>query len=782
MRDLRLLAPACAAWAAAWIAVAGPDLGAGPALVPGVIWGAASVILVILGVLVLRSGRRRSLVAIAATLLVVLEAAALVSTAAAVALANRTASPLAAIASDRGAAEVVLEVTSPPRPMQAAVWEDETPRIRVDGTVVAVDGRPATPVPVTVGLAASEGVEWGARIAFRARAQPLPAAEPNAFRLTGPAEVEILAAPPLWLSWAGDLRRGFNVAAARLGGDGGALVPALAIGDTSAVGPALDAAMKTSSLSHLTAVSGANCAIVTAAAFGLAALCGLGRGARVALALTALAGFVVLVTPQASVIRAAVMAVVILIGLALARGGGGVSALSLAVVVLLAQNPWLARDYGFALSAAATAGLLLLAAPLARRLSDVMPTSLAVVLAVPIAAQLACQPVLVLLDPSIALYGVPANLLAAPAAPVGTVVGMIGCLVLPVLPSVGYALMQVAWVPATWIALLAHGASALPAARLAWPADAVGALLLVVATAAGLWLALARAGPGPARRLVAGLLVLLVAVPLGVAVGPGLVARAQHPPDWDVADCDVGQGDAVLVRSEGATALIDTGPDPEALTRCLTLLGVERIDLLVLTHWDADHVGGSDAVLGLVDTVIHGPPDGHRSAKVLDALDASGVDSVEVTSGMRGTLGESRWRVLWPPTGAQPGNDASVVLQLDGASGRAIFLGDLGEQAQARMSASAEPGPVDLVKVAHHGSADQSARLYERLHATVGIIGVGADNGYGHPAGDLLDLLDRVGTAVVRSDRTGTSLLTADGSGGYRLWVERGSGDVAPRP
>ncbi|MGI9824791.1 ComEC/Rec2 family competence protein [Agromyces sp. Marseille-Q5079] len=792
MRDLRLLGPACAAWAFAWIAVVAPDLGLDPAGVSAILWGAGAVLLVVLVLLVARStragrprhpgSRRVHASSLIATLLVVTACAALASTSATIGHGMRETSPLAESASSRSTVDVVIEVTSPPRQMRAGVWADATPLMRVDGTLVAVDGSAVAGVPVTVGLSASDRVEWGSRIAFAARAQPLPAVEPNAFRLVSPGEVALASPSPAWLGWATGLRERFAEAATSLGGDGGALVPGLAIGDTSAVGTDLDTAMKTSSLSHLTAVSGANCAIVTAAAFALAALCGLGRGARIVVSLVALAGFVVLVTPQPSVIRAAAMAVVILIGMALARGSGGVSALSLAVVVLLTVNPWLARDYGFALSAAATAGLLLLAGPLARRLADVMPTPLAVVLAVPIAAQLACQPVLVLLDPSIALYGVPANLLAAPAAPVGTIVGMIGCLVLPVLPSVGYALMQVAWLPATWIALIAHGASGLPGARLPWPADAWGAVLLVAATAATLWLALSRSAGGPTRRIVAALAILLIAVPVGITVGPGLVARAQHPVDWDVANCDVGQGDAVLVRSEGATALIDTGPDPAALDRCLALLGVEAIDLLVLTHWDADHVGGSSAVVGTVGAVIHGPLDAERSARVLEPLRDAGAETIQVAAGRSGSLGDARWRVLWPPAKAQPGNDASVVLQLDGVLGRAIFLGDLGEEAQARMAASARLGRVDLVKVAHHGSADQSERLYETLQATVGVIGVGADNGYGHPTDRLLDLLARVGTVPVRSDRTGTSLLTAEEGGGYRLWVEHDSGDVAPRP
>ncbi|GAA1966958.1 ComEC/Rec2 family competence protein [Agromyces allii] len=800
-----MLLPACATWAAAWAAVGAPDAGIDGWMTAASLWALAFIVAGLLCWATLdrhgsarralntplgdgrdtrtTSSRRRALlVAVAATTLVVLACAALAATTAAAGLAERARSPLTEAARARSTVDVVIEATTSPRPMRAAVWAADEPMVRVDGVLVSVDGVAAADVPVTVGLSASTDVEWGTRLSFAARAQSLPAGESTAFRLVSPDRVDPVGGPPPWLAWASGLRHGFADAAAGLEGDGAALVPGLAIGDTSAVDADLDAAMKASSLTHLTAVSGANCAIVTAAAFGLAAACGLGRRSRVVVALVALAGFVVLVTPQASVIRAAAMAVVILVGVASSRRAGGTSALSVAVVLLLVQNPWLARDYGFALSAAATAGLLLLAAPLARRFAEVMPVPLAIVLAVPVAAQVACQPVLILLDPAIAVYGVAANLLAAPAAPVGTVVGMIGCLLLPILPSVGFALLQVAWVPASWIALVAHGASGLPGGRLPWLSDAPGACVLLVATAVGLWLLLDRRGGRTLRRVAAVVLVLLVAVPIGLVAGPSVVARASHPGEWDVANCDVGQGDAVLVRSEGSTALFDTGPDPAALGRCLEFLGVERIDLLVLTHWDADHVAGSGAVVGMVQTVVHGPLDDERSSRVLDPLIAGGADAVEVASGRRGVLGDSRWSVLWPPARTAPGNDASVVLELEGRIGRAVFLGDLGEEAQARMLADAAPGRVDLVKVAHHGSADQSERLYEALSATVGVIGVGADNGYGHPTDRLLELLDRLGTVPVRSDRSGTSLLTATGDGGFRLWTERSAGDVAPRP
>ena len=116
------------------------------------------------------------------------------------------------------------------------------------------------------------------------------------------------------------------------------------------------------------------------------------------------------------------------------------------------------------------------------------------------------------------------------------------------------------------------------------------------------------------------------------------------PAEWAVLQCDVGQGDAVLVREGDATLLIDTGVEPEPLAACLALAGVDRIDVAVLTHWDADHTGGVAAIAGRVDVVLHGPLDGARSDRALEPLAAGGADLVQVGVGASGGLGAARWR------------------------------------------------------------------------------------------------------------------------------------------
>ncbi|CAN5308492.1 hypothetical protein BH10ACT7_BH10ACT7_31300 [soil metagenome] len=539
------------------------------------------------------------------------------------------------------------------------------------------------------------------------------------------------------------------------------------------MGDDLDSSMKATSLSHLTVVSGANCAIVIGLIMAAGAAAGLPRALRIGLSLAMLLAFVVLVTPEPSVLRAALMAALVLIALARGRPARGIPVLSLATLCLLVADPWLARNYGFVLSVFATGGLLLLAAPLGRVLAQWMPQPLALVIAVPLAAQLACQPVIILLNASLPTYGIIANVLAEPAAPLATIIGLAGCALLPVLPVVGELLIRVAWLPSAWIAGVARFFAAAPASQLPWPAEWAGVLLLAAITALVV-LALS-------RRWALVVLGLVLVGYAGFVAGDRIATLAGRPSNWQMAMCDVGQGDATVVRSGGAIALIDTGPDPAPLTSCLDDLGVERIDLLVLTHFDLDHVGGVQAVLGRVDRALVGPIGGDGD-RIVGELAREGAHVEEVARGASGVLGEHRWNVLWPQkrlVGFEPGNDASVTLRLDPigecASGclSAVLLGDLGESAQEAILRAGPVGSVDVVKVSHHGSADQSARLYSRLSAVIGLVGVGADNDYGHPTDHLLDLLDAAGTEALRTDRSGLILVSPGVAGEVGIWTAR---------
>ncbi|MGU3644892.1 ComEC/Rec2 family competence protein [Microbacterium sp. C23T] len=593
--------------------------------------------------------------------------------------------------------------------------------------------------------------------------------------------VEVVKPPSGAAAVAGGLRRGLVAAVHGLPGEGAGLVPGLAVGDTSIVSPSLDAAMKESSLSHLTAVSGANCALVVGIAFALAAALGASRELRVACGIAVLAGFVLLVTPEPSVVRAAAMAAIAMLAVLLGRAGAGMALLSVAVALLLVLDPWLAASLGFALSVVATGSLLLWARPLATGLARAVPRPLALALAVPLAAQLACGPLLILIEPTVPVYGVLANLLAGPAAPAATVLGLAACLSAP-LPWLQWGLAALAWLPASWIAATATTASALPADALPWLEGIPGAVALAgVGLSIGLAIALDRGG-SRARRATRGTAIVVVAVLTGGGLGAGalttIAGRWTLPGAWAVLACDVGQGDAVLLRSEGAVALIDTGPDPEPLAVCLSRAGIDRIDLLVLTHYDLDHIGGLDAVRGRVGTVLHGPGDATGQAAIA-SLTARGARATEASAGLSGSLGGARWRVLWPKAGSRAfpsGNDASVVLDVRGGGiPSTLLLGDLSASPQRLLTASgALDPPYTIVKTAHHGSADQDAGLYAAARPSIALVTVGADNDYGHPRDEALKILADVDARILRTDRDGAIALWSAETGAMSLWRDRG--------
>jgi competence protein ComEC len=580
--------------------------------------------------------------------------------------------------------------------------------------------------------------------------------------------------PTPWLfAWADSLRSTLLAASSSLPGTGGQLLPGLAIGDTSRVSASLLTAMKTSSLTHITAVSGANCAIVTASIVMLCARLGAPRRLRLALAIVALLAFVVLVTPQPSVVRAAVMSIVVLVTLFSGRPSSGLPLLACAMTAILLWDPWWAIDYGFVLSVAATLGLLVFSAPLTQKLSHWMPSLLAAMLAIPLSAQLLCQPAIILLTPQIPTYGILANIVAGPAAPLATVAGLLACLVLPVLPFIGTALLWITWLPAEWIGQTATWCAQLPLPRLPWLTGWPGVFLAASVSALVLVLFLSRS---KVRRRVS--LILLasgMALSLGVMIVSPLVSRGGVPSDWSIVGCDVGQGDAVALRSDAATALIDTGRDIPKLEHCLSVLGIARIQLLVLTHYDQDHVGAVKALYGKVDTAIVGPPEDVRGDDIVRELSQGGAHVVHGIQGLQGSLGAASWKVLWPAPGnprMQSGNPGSVTLYVQQPGLSSLFLGDLGEEAQQALSQSTALPHVDLVKVAHHGSADQSPTLYEQIQARLDLVSVGQGNSYGHPTSKTLDLLSRLGGIILRTDRAGMVAVSVRG-GELSVWSER---------
>jgi competence protein ComEC len=274
------------------------------------------------------------------------------------------------------------------------------------------------------------------------------------------------------------MRSRLRQACAPLPADERGLVPGLVVGDVTRMPPSLTDAFRTSGLTHLNAVSGENCAIVLATVGGLLRRTPLRRGWRIAVAGLSLAAFVVLARPSPSVLRAATMGGAALLAMSAGRRTQPIPLLAAAVLLLVLTNPFLGRSPGFALSVLATGAIVLLAPRWTKALSRWMPRPLALAVAVPAAAQLACTPVLVLVFGQATPWAVPANLLAAPAVAPATVVGVVTAVVAVASTGVAGALAWVAALPAGWLAVVARSMAALPGADAGWPAGIRGVVML----------------------------------------------------------------------------------------------------------------------------------------------------------------------------------------------------------------------------------------------------------------------------------------------------------------
>ncbi|UOQ60777.1 ComEC/Rec2 family competence protein [Leucobacter rhizosphaerae] len=606
------------------------------------------------------------------------------------------------------------------------------------------------------------------------------------------------------------LRHGLHDAAAEV--TGAELVPGFAVGDTSLVSEALNERMRQSSLTHLVAVSGANCALVTSALIAVSAGLGAGRRVRLLVAAVALGGFVVVVGPDPSVQRAAIMAVVVLVSGYGGKRAVALPALGLAMITLLIADPWQAVQPGFAMSVAATAGILVLVPSLVRagRRLTRLPVWLVTPVAVAFAAQLACGPLLLLLDPGLPAVGVLANVLAGPAAPLGTGLGLLALSALPFSSALGTGFVQLAALPARWVAATAEVCAGLPLARWEWPGGWSGAILLATAQALFLLGWLVRSGrvalpdgtraalrgpwhersssPRSIRTVAAVLLCGGAAIVVSMsAVGP-MTSRATTARDWAIVACDVGQGDAIMLRDPAhpqQVVLVDTGDDQERLRACVQRFGVQRIALLVLTHDDRDHVGALDAVGGIVQRAIIAPAtreDESRGTErpVVASLDRRGIPHRIAAAGARSTSGDAvGWRVLAPPVGIAPAesNDASLIIRVQVGGLSVLLLGDSGRDEHAALLAREPSLTADVVKIAHHGSRDADMRVVTQTGADVALISVGADNGYGHPAPETLRALDVAGTEALRTDERG-SIAISGSPGDLQVWSERSPPDV----
>ncbi len=541
-------------------------------------------------------------------------------------------------------------------------------------------------------------------------------------------EITAIESSPWWLNWSNPVREQIKRAAQSGPQQGATLVPALVHGDDSAQSSELKVAFRRSGLTHLLAVSGTNLTIVLALMLGLATSLGARGRWRIGIGILAVFAFVILARPEPSVLRAAAMGSVGVLGLR--RGGrGGARALALAVLALLIFDPWMSASAGFVLSVCATAGILFLVPKWTALLN--LPSWLALLITVPLAAQLACAPMLVVLSGEVSLVSVLANGVAAPFVAPATIFGLWGGLFAFVLPPLGMALGFFASACAQAIVQIALYSASFSGAAFSWTAPWWALALVCLLVIGALPFVLSRRW---VLALVSGLLLFAIWQPLDFG---------WPPKGWVFAACDVGQGDGLVINAGAGDAIVvDSGPEPFSMARCLRKLNVKTVRLFVVTHDQQDHNGGASAVAAPI-TKVH--------------------------QGQQFEIGDAKVLVLSPKHDADAGdlNNSSAVMLVTVRSVRILLTGDIEAETQAEL-AKAGIGGVDVLKVPHHGSGNFSSDFIAATRARIAVISVGKDNDYGHPHSQVLKSLRTNRMLIARTDEMGDVVVAYDNQ---RLFV-----------
>lgn len=527
-----------------------------------------------------------------------------------------------------------------------------------------------------------------------------------------------------------------------------------------------------SGLAHVLAVSGQNVMLLAILATPLFALAGVPLRSRLIAIGVIIAVYVPVAGAGASIQRAGVMGIAGLIAALASRPSARWYALGLAAAVTLVMDPRATADIGWQLSFCAVAGLLILAPPLIRVLgrdSTGARRVLAEGAAITLAATLATAPLAAHHFGTVSLTAIPANLLALPAIAPAMWLGMLsgalgqipGAPVEPLTWLGGLCAGFIGWVARVlgpeWAQLDVPEPGLL--AAITWTGVLVGGAR--IACLAAERRESLRASPRPPRRLALTAALGAVALSGVIALVIGTGGERERVPRLVIRILDAGQGDAILVEPRGhPPLLVDTGPPDAEIGSQLADHDIEDLFAIAVTHDDLDHSGGLASALDEVRAkrlLV-----GDRVPESCAYLTCPPVRRLVQGSAFR--MGPVRVEVLWPPASAPPAespNDTALVFHVSSGDFDALLTAD----AEAEV-ASYGPGPVDFLKVAHHGSADAGLDgLLTRTSPQLAAISVGEDNAYGHPAPETMTALAEHGVPALRTDEAGeiTIEVTRDG-------------------